>query len=122
MGKTPSLKDCKPGFEPVEYNVLVAPEEVEDAREIKRHDGTSTKLFMPDQTKETEELATVVGLLVSVSPMAFQFTDWPLDQEAKKPKPGDEVIFAKYAGILHKGADGREYRALKDKDIIAVIR
>jgi co-chaperonin GroES (HSP10) len=31
------------------------------------------------------------------------------------------VIFAKYAGTLIKGRDGKEFRICKDKDIAAVV-
>jgi len=39
-----------------------------------------------------------------------------------RPKPGDAVYFAKYAGILVTCRDGREARMCKDKDIMGIIR
>ena len=113
MGTIPKLEDCKPGFYPVEYNVLIAPEETETV--------TKGGLFLPDRVKETEDLAQVRGLLVDASPLAFNFDDWPGNALHKRPKPGNHVIYAKYAGILITGDDGREYRLAKDKDIAAVI-
>ena len=58
------------------------------------------------------------GRLVAVAPLAGA-SIWP--EGAGRPKPGDAVYFAKYAGILVKGRDGREYRMAHDKDVSAVI-
>lgn len=111
--KLPSLDACKPGLECLEYNVLIAPEEVDSV--------TKSGLILLDKTKETEELAVVRGRLVDASPLAFNFDHWP-DGERQLPAPGDCVLYAKYGGTLVTGQDGREYRLLKDKDISAIIR
>lgn len=113
MGTIPQLSDCKPGFDPVEYNVLIAPEEVEEK--------TASGLYLPQQSKEREDLAQIRGLLVAASPLAFNFDEWPTNAPPR-PQPGDLVIYGKYAGILIKGDDGREYRLCKDKDVCAVVR
>lgn len=112
MGKIPALTDCTPGFEPFEFNVVIAPEEVQEK--------TSGGLFLPETAKEREGLATVRGRLVSVSPAAFDYASFP--EGTRLPQAGDEVIFAKFAGILIPGEDGREYRLCKDRDIAAFIR
>ena len=114
MGKIPAIEDCKPGFDPVEYNCIVAPEEMETV--------SKGGIIFADTTKEREELAQVRGLLVAVSPLAFNYDTWPEAEKDRQPKAGDQVIYGKYAGILIKGDDGREYRLLKDKDVAAVIR
>jgi chaperonin GroES len=112
MGTIPAQEACKPGFYPVEYNVVIAPETVEDK--------TAGGIFLPDQTKETDELAAVKGRLVAVSPLAFTYErEWP--PGSRKPQAGDVVIYGKYQGILIKGEDGREYRLMKDSHIAAVI-
>jgi len=111
MGLIPALSDCKPGFEPFEYNVIIAPEEVQEK--------TAGGLFLPEIAKEREGLATVRGRLVSVSPAAFDYATFP--EGTRFPRAGDEVIFAKFAGILIQGDDGREYRLCKDRDIAAVV-
>ena len=113
MGHIPDLKDCNPGFEPVEYNVLIAPEEVETK--------TAGGIILVDNTKETEQTAQVRGVLVAASPLAFNFDEWP-ENAPPRPKPGDHVIFAKYGGTIIKGDDGRDYRMCKDKDVCAVVR
>lgn len=114
MGTIPKLEDCNPGFYPVEYKVIIAPEEMETV--------TKGGIILSDRTKETEALAQVRGLLVDVSPLAFNFDQWPEDRAELRPKPGDHVIYGKYLGTLVTGDDGREYRVLHDKDIMGVVK
>jgi co-chaperonin GroES (HSP10) len=111
MGAIPAIEECNPQILPMEYNVLVAPEETETR--------TAGGIILLDKTAETEQLASQKGRLVALSPHAFSYADWP--EGARKPQIGDAVLFAKYAGGLIDGADKREYRVLKDKDIIAVL-
>lgn len=113
MGLIPELSECAPGFDPVEYKVIVAPKTAEAV--------TKGGIFLPEETRDTEGLAEVWGRLVAVSPLAFNFDTWP-DDAPPRPKPGDLVLYGKYAGTLIKGDDGREYRLMHDKDICAVKR
>jgi len=123
MGKTgearldlvPALEDCNPGLEPTEYNVIVAPARVPATL------GGSGKLHAPDEYVETAEMAMQIGRIVAMSPLAFNYDDaWP---EGTKPKVGDIVWFARYAGALIEAAfDGKMYRMFKDKEISAIIR
>ncbi len=106
----PALEDCKPGFTPTEYNVVIAAEGV-----VERSPGG---LILPPKTAESAASASMKGLLVAVSPLAFNFDVWP--EGARKPQPGDHVLFAKYAGVVVTGEDGRELRLCKDRDLIAV--
>lgn len=90
--------------------MVIAPEVTETV--------TKSGLIIPDATKEKEDAAKTWGLLVSASPLAFNFDAWPDGQQP--PKSGDIVLYAKYGGTLVTGGDGREYRVLKDKDIALV--
>jgi len=105
----PAMADCNPGVVPQEFNVIIAVPEAE----------TKTKggIILTTTTSETQQTASMIGRLVAVAPLAGDAI-W---STLHKPKAGDAVLFAKYAGVLFTGADGREYRACKDKDIIAVI-
>ena len=76
-------------------------------------------ILLPENVAEREKLGSMFGRLVAASPLAFNYDAWPA--EARKPAVGDAVIFAKYAGVLVKGSDGREYRLCKDRDVAAVI-
>jgi len=101
------------GINPVEYNVLVLPSEVE----------TKTKggLLLADTTVEKEQFGRMEGTLVAVSPMAFTFLDWPAADNDKKPKVGDTVVFSKYAASEITGRDGKQYWLMKDKSIVGVM-
>ncbi len=98
------------GIKPVEFNVLVLP------------DPVATKqggLLLPDEVVEQRRHAQTRGVIVAVSPNAFNVDVWPVGVEP--PGPGAKVAYGRYAGTLIDGIDGVEYRVVKDKDIVAVI-
>lgn len=111
MGIVPSLTECDAGLQPVEFNVLIAPEVIEEK--------TAGGIFLTDTIKDTDRNAATRGRLVAVSPVAFDYAEWP--EGSRKPKVGDEVWYGKYAGTLIQGRDGKDYRILKDRDIGAVV-
>lgn len=98
------------GILPTEYKVLIAPVEVDQK--------TKGGIIIPDETKDRDQYAQMRGVLVAISPLAFTYDDW---KDAKPPKVGDEVLFAKYAGAVVDGKDGKKYRLTNDKDIAAVL-
>ena len=111
----PPLAECKPGLRPTEYNVIVAPARV--AKTL----GVSGVLQAPDEYVETAEMAMQVGRIVAMSPLAFNYDAWK-DNESERPKIGDVIWYARYAGALIESAfDGQMYRMIKDKDVAAVI-
>jgi co-chaperonin GroES (HSP10) len=99
------------GVFPTEFKVLIAPSEVGDK---------IGNIFIPDEHKERAQFAQMEGVLVALAPLAFTYADWA-GVEDKKPKPGDRVLFAKFAGFAHKGKDGKTYRVVNDKDVSAVL-
>lgn len=96
------------GIRPLEYQVLVQP--------IRVDDKTSGGLYLPDDKKERDQYAQIMGVLVDVSPMAFSF-----DEKAVKTAPaiGAKVLFPKYQATEVKGRDGETYWLMQDKSIIA---
>ena len=102
------------GIYPTEYKVLIEPK------------GVETKIgsiIVPVSEQEKQKWATTEGTLIAVSPLAFTYAkhdEWK-DAGAAPPKPGDRVIFAKYAGNHVKGKDGKEYVLANDKDVMAVL-
>ena len=111
----PALEDCKPGIEPTEYNVIVAPARVSKTL------GVTGSLQAPDEYVESMEMAMQVGRIVALSPLAFNYDEWK-GCETQRPKVGDVVWYARYAGALIEAAfDGQMYRMIKDKDISAKI-
>ena len=95
------------GIVPVEYKVLILPEQVKT-----ESDGG---IVFAEETIEADELAQTDGILVAVSDMSF--TDW----KCRIPTVGERVKFARYAGIREEGKDGLTYRVIKDQDIVAIL-
>lgn len=105
--------DNPSGIQPTEYKVLIKPKEAEN----KSKGG----ILLPDDKIERDQFAQMEGELVAVSPLAFTYATQGEWNGADRPKPGDRVLFAKYAGALVKGKDGVDYRLVNDKDIAAVL-
>lgn len=101
------------GIYPTEYKVLVQP--------IKVDEKTKGGIILPDEHKDREQFAQMQGVLVAISPLAFTYADQSEWGGAEKPKPGDKVMFAKFAGAAVKGKDGADYRIINDKDVSAVL-
>ena len=97
-------------LQPTEFNVVVEL----DPTETKTPGG----IILLDNKTERDKLASDEGILVAVSPNAFTYADWP--EGARKPQLGDRVLFPRYDGIL-RDKDGRAFRIIKDKNVVAVI-
>ena len=94
---------------PIEYNVLVRPDPTEQK--------TKSGIILTDATVESDKHAQQRGVIVSMSPAAFDYAEWP---EGGKPEIGDRVLFARYDGILVKDGED-EFRLVKDKAFAAVM-
>lgn len=104
------------GITPLEHKVLLKPEPVE----TKSKGG----IIFADETKDSEKFKTVRGTIIALSPFAFSYVsdaEWATSS-TPKPKPGDTVLYAKFAGMWIKGSDGEEYLLANDEDLIAVVR
>ena len=99
------------GIRATQYQVLVLPVEVEEK--------TQGGIILPEQTKEKDEHAADEGVLVDVSDGAFSYSDSVM-AGSDCPNVGDHVVFARFAGKRVQGNDGKNYRLMNDKDIIAV--
>lgn len=99
------------GIQPMEFNVLVLPSEVEAK--------TKGGIILADETLEKEQFGRMEGTLVAVSPLAFSFADWP--DPAEQPQVGQTVVFSKYQATEVTGRDGRKYWLMKDKSIAGVM-
>jgi chaperonin GroES len=97
-------------FQPTEFNVVVEL----DPAESKTPGG----IILLDSKTERDRLASDEGTLIAVSPHAFTYADWP--EGARRPQLGDRILFPRYTGILRE-TDGRTFRVIKDKDVVAVI-
>ena len=101
------------GIRPVQYMVVVKPDDVEKT--------TKGGIILPDTKVEKDEFQRMEGLLVAVSPMAFTFKDWPESAQAEKPRVGDRVTFARYNATEITGRDGGKYWLMKDESILGVM-
>jgi len=98
---------------PLEFKVIVEPDEVEAT--------TEGGLFLPDVTKDRISYAIETGTILSMAGNAF--SDDSLF--AEKPKVGDKVLFDKYSGTLfeiRKNREIKKYRIMNDKDVCAILR
>lgn len=101
------------GVWPVEYKVLVKPDDIRDTDPVYRR-AREAGLDLIETVSDREQMSQVKGALVAVGSNAFE--DW-----GYKPKVGARVMIGKYVGLMVKGDDGREYRLCNDKDIAAVL-
>lgn len=95
---------------PMEFNVVVELDPVDSK--------TPGGIILIDTAKERDKLGIQEGTLVAASPLAFSYADWP--EGHSPPSPGCRVLFARYSGLIRE-EDGKTYRILKDKDVVAVI-
>lgn len=98
------------GLIPLEFFVVVELDPLEER--------TKGGIILPAQVSDKDKLATQEGTLVAASPHAFTYAEWRADM--RKPDVGERVLFKRYAGALHE-RDGRTYRLLNDKDLVAIV-
>jgi len=95
---------------PKGYKLLIALPEFEEK--------TDSGIYLPEQVREKESLATVVGFVLKMGDMAY-------NDETKFPggpwcKQGDWVLFRAYSGTRIK-IHGREFRLINDDTVEAVV-
>lgn len=95
-------------LEPLEYRVVVLPDEIDDTI------GGGI-LVKAEHTKAQDKRMQTKGTVVAVSDVAF--ADW----KGKAPGIGDRVLFAMYAGQFHMEGE-TEYRIMNDNEIIGLLK
>lgn len=104
------LGENKSGWHPALDRVLVKPDMVSAK--------SSGGIALPEDLMERMQLAAITGVVIAVGDDAFRWNaDGTRPFEGYKPKPGDRVIFEKYAGKPILGEDGHDYRILDYKSI-----
>ena len=93
------------GIKPVNCNVLIKTDVVEEK---------IGSVFLPEQNQEKNQHAQTQGMIVALCDDAFH-------EMAQRPKAGERVCFARYAGSEVTGTDGEKYRLLKDIDVTGVM-
>lgn len=97
-------------FQPLEFNVCIEL----DPTESKTPGG----IILLETATERDKLGVQEGTIAAVSPLAFSYAEWPAD--TSPPGVGERVLFARFAGLVREH-DGRTFRLIKDKDVVAVI-
>ena len=108
--KLPKVSETNPGMKPLEFNCLVLPRVVQRQR--------ASGIYVPENAAQREDEGGDEGLLIAISPLAFNVQDFPIPEAV--PQIGQHVMFARYAGKSFVGADGRVYRVMKDKEIVGI--
>jgi len=111
----PSLLD-KPLLErlpqPTGWRVLVMPYQT----------ATQTRggLYIPDEVRDRETVATVVAYVLKVGPLAYKDPDKFGSDSEPWCKQGDWVCIGRYSGSRFK-IDGGEIRIINDDEVIATV-
>ena len=95
---------------PSGFRLLIALPELEEK--------TDSGIYLPEQVREKESLATVVGFVLKMGSLAYK-------DPAKFPdgawcKEGDWVLFRAYSGTRIK-IHGREFRIINDDTVEGVV-
>lgn len=96
------------GITPVGWRILVLPREIQEKT-------ASGILLNTDSGRDRESMANTTGVVVAMGDQCFEDLGTPWC------KVGDKIIFAKYAGLLYLGKDGKKYRMINDKDVTGVL-
>lgn len=96
------------GINPAGYRILILPKEI--ARK-----SAGGIILNTEAQSEREQMANTTGIVVAMGDNCFP------EQPSPWCKVGDKVAFAKYAGLLYRGKDGKEYRMINDGDITATL-
>ena len=111
----PSLLD-KPLLDrlpqPTGWRVLVMPYEGQAK--------TSSGLYIPDEVRERERVATVVAYVMKLGPLAYKDPDKFGPEGEPWCKEGQWVCIGRYSGSRFK-IDGGEVRIINDDEVIATI-
>lgn len=96
------------GIVPLDRSVLVYPPKPKEK---------IGSILLADTTKDRDKYAAVTATVIQIGDNAFM--EW--GGEARKPKPGDVVMIAQYAGLRQKGKDEEEYTVLQDGEVLAIL-
>ena len=96
------------GIHPVDINVLVRTLELE-------HTTKSGIVLATDSQKDREEMSNTTGIVVE---LADGCSDHPNTLDVKV---GENIVFAKFSGLLYLGKDGKKYRVISADNVVATL-
>lgn len=94
------------GIIPLDLVMLVYPDPPKEK--------TAGGIFIPETVQAKEKYHTVKATLIQSGKSCF--ADW-----VEKPQDGSRVLIVQYAGSLIEGKDGKEYRIIRNEDLIAIL-
>jgi co-chaperonin GroES (HSP10) len=96
------------GINPVGNRILLLPIEVQQK-------SASGIILATEETSAREQMANTSGVVVAMGDECYE--DYP------KPwcAVGDKIVFAKYAGLMYLGRDGKQYRMINDLDVTGCL-
>lgn len=92
------------GFRPLGKSVLI----LSDTATGKTMGG----ITIPDEHLERMNIGSETGAIIAVGAEAFSHFEDGTRWTDYKPKPGDRVVYERYAGRLFLGVDGQTYRLM----------
>ena len=95
---------------PAGFKLLIALPELEEK--------TESGIYLPEQVREKESLATVVGFVLKMGSLAYK--DPNKFPDGAWCKEGDWVLFRAYSGTRIK-IHGREFRIINDDTVEGVV-
>ena len=108
---SPDMEKAKNSIDPKGYKLLIAP--------LRVMEKTTGGIFLPDQLKKDEDVASPLGQVVAIGSTAYA------DPERVPGGPwcqvGDVVLIRSYAGTRLKVGD-TEFRVINDDTVEAVIK
>ena len=99
----------KSGMNPSGDRVIIVPEDIK-----------TSMIAIPEDAMERQRAAAAIGRIVAIGETAFLFEERKYDIHLREMyQPGTRVIFAMYGGQILKGRDNKEYRLIRDADVLA---
>lgn len=96
------------GIHPSGHRILILPRELEEKTQ-------SGIILSTSSQKEREDMSNTTGIVIEMGEGCYEEDSHPWC------KVGDKVVFAKYAGLLYMGKDGKKYRIINDDNIVATL-
>ena len=81
---------------------------------------TSSGLYIPDEVRERERVATVVAYVMKLGPLAYKDPEKFGSNDAPWCKEGQWVCIGRYSGSRFQ-IDGGEVRIINDDEVIATL-
>jgi co-chaperonin GroES (HSP10) len=101
------------GCVPIEAYILVLVDEAVDR--------STGGIYLTPDILEKRQMAAETGTIIAVGDGAFYWNaERSREYRGRKPQPGDHVLFARYAGRIVTGNDGRQYRIMLDREVGAI--